>query len=265
LSFILIIIFYSTLANKIIKKVENNDLSIQLKHNEKVENIPPPLPDTVVNNNNGLHSSPQMNNSQPSLYNYNVTIKKEPQQIYSDTIRSVLTVVGGSGYDMSLGSGFFVKDGIIVTNEHVVRGNDVFVSRIIGKKDFLQYTNLRCFNKNIDIAFLSVPSGSASPLQLGDDSIIKVGDTVYAIGNPEGYEGTFSVGIISALHKNDDNSNDEIQITAPISSGSSGGPLLDVNGKVIGIVYRGNTQGQNINLAIPVSKLKKYMYECGIN
>jgi S1-C subfamily serine protease len=238
---------------------------INTENNSKT-NVDNPVPTVITTNpNNRGNRSTRQNYNQPTSYNYNTSVRKEPKQVYSETVKSILTVAGSSDYDMSLGSGFFVNNGIIATNEHVVRGNNVFVSRIIGEKDFLQFTNLRHANRNIDIAFLTVPNGSGNPLQLGDDNAISVGDTVYTIGNPEGYEGTFSTGIISAIRKNDEGTIDEIQFTAPTSSGSSGGPVLDINGKVIGIVYRGSTKGQNINLAIPVSKLKNYMSECGIS
>lgn len=78
----------------------------------------------------------------------------------------------------------------------------------------------------------------------------EIGDTVYEVGNPEGLEGTFSQGIISGLR-----GTDYIQITAPISPGSSGGPVINQYGEVIGIATSFNKEGQNLNFAIPVAKL----------
>src|SRR5262249_3421737 len=81
-----------------------------------------------------------------------------------------------------------------------------------------------------------------------------IGDEVYVVGNPEGLEGTFSQGIISSLR-----GNDYIQITAPISHGSSGGPVLNKNGEVIGVAVGLIEEGQNLNFAIPVSKLTQLL------
>jgi hypothetical protein len=86
-----------------------------------------------------------------------------------------------------------------------------------------------------------------------------VGERVFAVGNPQGLEGTFSEGIVSSIRKV--GMHKLLQITAPISPGSSGGPVLNVKGEVIGVsvaTYRG---GQNLNFAIPVNYLKALLSE----
>jgi len=87
-------------------------------------------------------------------------------------------------------------------------------------------------------------------LPLAKNNRDAVGDVVYVAGNPEGFEGTFSQGIVSALR-----GSEYFQITAPISHGSSGGPVLNNRGEVIGVAAGIFSQGQNLNFAIPVSKL----------
>ena len=83
----------------------------------------------------------------------------------------------------------------------------------------------------------------------------QIGDKVIAIGNPRGLEGSVSEGIISGLRPVDDFK--IYQITAPISPGSSGGPLFDQNGNVIGITTASITDGQNLNFAIPVALIER--------
>jgi hypothetical protein len=90
-------------------------------------------------------------------------------------------------------------------------------------------------------------------LAVGDSSQVAVGDEVYAVGNPEGLEGTFSQGIVSAIRHI--GSDTVLQMTAPISPGSSGGPVLDSRGNAVGIAVATFSEGQNLNLAIPSSYL----------
>jgi hypothetical protein len=103
-----------------------------------------------------------------------------------------------------------------------------------------------------DLALLNVEA-TAPTLRLADSGPAEVGDNVYAVGNPEGLEGTFSQGLISGIrHLGSDSI---LQITAPISPGSSGGPVLNSNGQVVGIAVSTWTEGQNLNFAVPVAYL----------
>ena len=105
-----------------------------------------------------------------------------------------------------------------------------------------------------DLALLSVPANSGVPLlPLGDVDSVAIGDTVYAAGNPEGFEGTFSEGVISGIRGTDDDK--RFQITAPISSGSSGGPVLNTRAEVIAVCVSVVSAGQNINFAVPSNYL----------
>jgi hypothetical protein len=80
-----------------------------------------------------------------------------------------------------------------------------------------------------------------------------VGDNVYAVGNPEGLEGTFSQGLVSGIRQR--GSDSILQITAPISPGSSGGPVLNTKGEVVGVAVSTSTEGQNLNFAVPANYL----------
>jgi hypothetical protein len=158
-----------------------------------------------------------------------------------------------------LGSGFFVRDGVVATNYHVIDDAKAAVVKLVGKENYLTVTRVIAYDVEADLALLEVSAGYAPPMDLGDLSLIDVGDTVYAIGNPKGLEGTFSAGNISAIRRARGGHVDFIQITAPISSGSSGGPVLDEHGRVIGVATASMRDGQNLNLAIPVADLINLM------
>ena len=98
-----------------------------------------------------------------------------------------------------------------------------------------------------------------SSLPLGDSDAVEIGEPVYAAGNPSGLEGTFSDGIISSIRG--DGAYKIPQITAPISPGSSGGPVLNEKGEVIGVSVLTIRNGQNFNFAIPINYLKSLLSE----
>ena len=164
---------------------------------------------------------------------------------------------------LARGSGFFVAPNQIATNYHVIEAilNEGAIggAKLVGKEDIYAIENVVVHSKNHDLAIVKVKgvkiTGIDVPaLSLGDSDTIQIGDKVYVAGNPEGLEGTFSDGIISAIRGN---STDKFfQMTAPISPGSSGGPVLNNRGEVIGISVGGMERGQNLNFAIPVNYLK---------
>ena len=154
---------------------------------------------------------------------------------------------------ISLGSGFILSNGKVVTNLHVIeegRYGSVIISGQEQEHKIQGWLNVDRVN---DLAILSVPSIGANSLQLSTNSNPSVGEQVYAIGNPQGLSGTISEGIISSIRKTTEKT--LIQITAPISPGSSGGPVIDNDGKVIGVAVSTLASGQNLNFAIPSSKV----------
>ena len=111
-----------------------------------------------------------------------------------------------------------------------------------------------------DLAIVEVQGFDAPPLPLGDSDTVRFGDTVFVVSNPKKIKGTFSVGIASNRSIDQALSTDELlQITAPVSSGSSGGPVLNNDGEVIGVVAGGRDDGQLLNFAIPVNFLKSLL------
>ncbi len=108
-----------------------------------------------------------------------------------------------------------------------------------------------------DIAILHIEGENKQfrPVILGNSDDLQVGERVLAIGNPYGWENTVSDGLISGIREIDDFK--LLQITAPISPGSSGGALFNMKGEVIGITTIGSQWGaQNLNFAIPINSLK---------
>jgi hypothetical protein len=192
-----------------------------------------------------------------------LAVEQTAQQIAKKAFPSVVLLVleDSNGQSVSLGSGFFVKQGIIATNLHVLEGASRGYAKLVGKKEKYTIEGTVGIDPEHDLVILKVQSKISPSLALGDSSSIEVGETVYAVGNPQGLEGTFSQGIVSSVR---DIGEDRIlQITAPISPGSSGGPLLNTNSQVIGVSVATYKEGQNLNFAIPSNYLKTLISKTG--
>lgn len=178
-----------------------------------------------------------------------------PQKIASLIFPSVVLLIMQDRYGqpLSLGSGFFIQKGIVASNYHVIQGAAAGYAKIIGKAGNYKVRGILGKSERYDLVLLSVPDVDAPSLPQSTEEV-KIGDAVYAVGNPRGLEGTFSEGIVSSVRKI---GNEEIiQITAPISPGSSGGPIVNAKGQVIGVAAATIQGGQNLNFAIPARYLK---------
>lgn len=169
---------------------------------------------------------------------------------------SVVTIIAldVNNQPLSLGSGFFVSEnGDIATNAHVLKGcAEAIIKTQRGEKGtILQILN---YDNQLDLIIAKTSFKSSKSLPLGDSDIVTVGEDILAIGNPAGLEGTVSKGIISGVREVDDRK--FIQITAPISPGSSGGPVFNMSGRVIGVATAYLTYGQSLNFAMPINYLK---------
>ena len=157
------------------------------------------------------------------------------------------------GNELATGSGFCAfENNYIITNYHVIDGA-YKIDIITDENKTYKISKVLIFNENDDLAIIS-GNFELNPLKIGGISNLKAGETITAIGSPKGQLNTVSTGVIS----NADNDYD-IRITAPISPGSSGGVLLNKNGKVIGITFAtyNSYDSQNINYAISVKYLNK--------
>ena len=169
----------------------------------------------------------------------------------------LLTCYDSSGNAICTGTAFFVDDnGTLVTNYHVVAGAASIKARTDAGDEFTANTML-AYDAAKDIAVLGSNASNTPPLQLGDSDTVALGQSVVAIGNPLGLQNTVSSGIVSSIRRLSDGAlTKEFQITTPLSHGSSGGPLFNSAGEVIGITYASLDLGQNINFAIPINEIK---------
>jgi S1-C subfamily serine protease len=160
------------------------------------------------------------------------------------------------GVQAGQGSGYIHSpDGVIVTNYHVIRGAKSLTVRVPAKESF-RVDSVLAYSIEHDVAALQVPA-SLPALETEPLESVKVGDRVVAIGAPLGLESTVSEGIVSAVR--DAGGTHIIQTTAPISPGSSGGPLFNEYGKVIGIATAHMLDGQNLNFVIAVRHVSELL------
>jgi len=167
---------------------------------------------------------------------------------------------GGERKQVAGGSGFVIsEDGMILTNNHVVENaqkiqvrlqdREVLTAKVVGT------------DPATDVALIKVTSpGKLRAISLGDSDKLQVGDWVMAIGNPMTFEGTVTVGVVSAKERSglSDDANagslqDFIQTDAAINFGNSGGPLINVGGQVVGIATMVVRPAQNIGFAVPIN------------
>jgi putative serine protease PepD len=162
-------------------------------------------------------------------------------QIYEASQPGVVEISAGSGASQAQGSGFvYDGDGHVVTNQHVVEGASDITIRFSNGSTYP--ATLVGTDPSTDLAVVKVdaPASVLHPLELGDSSDVEVGDAVVAMGSPFGLEGTITSGIVSALHRqmtapNNFTITDSIQTDAAINHGNSGGPLLNMQGQVVGV------------------------------
>lgn len=177
------------------------------------------------------------------------------EEIYSKTSPAIfyIELYNNAGMPVSSGSGFFIEsNGIAVTNYHVIEGANYAKITLPESKETYDVIGVYTYNKEQDWAIIQVKGDNFSTLDIGNDDSVHTGQTVYAIGSPLGLQNTISEGLLS--NKNVTLGNvDYYQISAPISHGSSGGALLNEKGQVIGITSASLINGQNLNLAIPMS------------
>jgi S1-C subfamily serine protease len=160
------------------------------------------------------------------------------------------------GKPIALGSGFLISnDGAILTNYHVIaEGSSAVVKFPDGT--FYVVDGVLASNRARDVAVIKVHGENFRALTLGNSDQLQVGEEVVAIGNPLSLESTVSSGIVSGIRTIENEGGKYLQISAPISPGSSGGPLFNMAGEVIGITTMYLKGGENLNFAIPINDAK---------
>ena len=178
---------------------------------------------------------------------------------FSSTV--LLVMEDANGQPLSLGSGLFVGAGEIASNLHVVEGAVRGYAKLVGQNTKHDLEGITAVDSNRDLVVLKIAATGSPGLLLGNSDAVQVGEPVYAVGNPQGLEGTFSQGVVSSIREI--GTDKLLQITAPISPGSSGGPVLNGKGEVIGVSVATFRSGQNLNFAIPSNYLKLLLEEVG--
>ena len=170
-----------------------------------------------------------------------------PAELFANLASRVFVVqsLDGHGGILSFGSGVVVLPGHVVTNKHVVKGA---VAIKVKHGNSTWPSKVTHVDPNHDICQLLVDNLGVPPVQVRQYSSLSVGERVYAIGSPQGFDLTLSEGLISGLRRR--GGTNVIQTTAPISRGSSGGGLFDSEGRLIGITTYFIEEGQSLNFAI---------------
>ena len=160
-----------------------------------------------------------------------------------------------------IGTGFFISPTYIVTNYHVFVEATEGIAKIVNKAKTYPIQGVVAEDPDNDLAILQVANDGIKPLPLGDPDQMRVGMDIFAIGNPIGFEGTLSYGKISGRRVEGDKK--RLQMTASISPGSSGSPVLNLKGEVIGVAYKYRPDGQNLNFAIPSNYVNELLNATG--
>jgi serine protease Do len=231
--------------NQLDQKISNLQADIQTKLNE--------ITDSVIKAENELKIlGSQIGSIDQEVSNLKASTSSDFSGIIENVIKSVVTV----RTDVSQGSGFVIADGgYIVTNAHVMEGaksatiftydGQTHQVSIIGK------------DSNMDIALLKIGETDYKPLILENSNNVQIGEKVIAIGNPLGLQFSVSEGIISGINRK--GTNDlyaYIQTDASLNAGNSGGPLINVNGKVVGINNFKISGSENIGFALESNYIK---------
>jgi len=176
-----------------------------------------------------------------------------PQDIAVQVGPSVVRIQGKG----SLGTGFVVRgDGWIATNLHVIAGSTSLEVRLKDGRKF-PVVEVVAVDRERDVAVVRIDAKKLEPISLGEREV-SVGEPVVAIGHPLGLSDTVSDGLVSGVREVREGLQ-VLQVSAPIAPGSSGGPLIDRDGKVIGIATAILREGQNLNFGIPVAYLRTLM------
>jgi hypothetical protein len=168
----------------------------------------------------------------------------------------VTVVMSDNDKPISRGTGFLVRpDGVIVTNYHVIETGDVAMVKFADGA-IVPVDGVLALDKVRDLAIIKIHGKTFRTLALGNSDQIQVGEEVVAIGSPLGLEQTVSNGILSGVRTDKDAGGRFLQVTAPITHGSSGGPLFNMAGEVIGITSLGFEGSGDLNFAIPINDAK---------
>lgn len=185
---------------------------------------------------------------------------REPFKSVEDLVKHakpsvvVITTVGREANQQGLGTGFVIsQDGLIATNLHVIgEGRPLAVQMHDGRK--LQVTEVHASDRQLDLAIVRVKADDLTPLDLGDSGAAAQGEQIVALGNPRGLKHSVVAGVLSGTREID--GRDMLQLAMPIEPGNSGGPVLDMRGRVLGVVTMKSAITENLGFAVSGNLLK---------
>jgi serine protease Do len=184
------------------------------------------------------------------------SVEKTVEQLAESVRQSVvvISVSGRDGKQQGIGAGFVISnDGLIATNAHViVEGRPISVQFHDGKQ--FPVTEIHATQRSADLAILRIDRKGMPVLELGDATTLKQGQAVVAMGNPHGLKHSIVSGVVSGTREFDGRS--MIQLAMPIEPGNSGGPLLDLQGRVQGIITMKSLVTNNLGFAVMVNALR---------
>jgi len=192
----------------------------------------------------------------------NSTRKKDFKEVVKATEKGVFLVYTfkGAGAQLGLGTGFFINNkGIALSNHHVFEGGKRWQIKLLSGEEFMVKSILYESKVNDFIIFqVDVGDTYIRPIPLYNQKIEK-GEEVFVLGNPEGLESTLSRGVVSAIRKDFNRMDDLVQIDAAISPGSSGSPVMTMNGEALGIATLKLNDCENCNFAVNINLVKKVL------
>ncbi len=166
----------------------------------------------------------------------------------------VISFLGRDGRQLGLGTGFVVSaDGLVATNLHVIgEARPISVKSADGKQ--YEVKEIYATERSLDLAILKVAANDLPPLELADSDTLRQGQTVVAIGNPQGLQYSVVSGLVSGRREID--GKPMIQLAIPVEAGNSGGPLIDRQGRVHGILTLKSAVTANLGFAVAINALK---------
>ncbi len=192
--------------------------------------------------------------------NRRASVPLDLEELSARATAAVVMIQVEAGDRSRQGSGFLVReDGLILTNHHVIR--QATSARVqLSTGDVYDRVVVLATDERRDLAILKISGFALPTLPLGNSDRVRIGSDVVAIGSPMGLENTVSTGIVSGRRTEPEGFR-LLQITAPASTGSSGGPVLDRAGRVLGIAASQFRNGQNLNFAVPINYARGMLAE----
>jgi len=180
------------------------------------------------------------------------------EKLFQQESQSIVLIGAVHKSGSRLGSGFIVRsDGLIITNYHLIQNAQKMAVKLYNNRSYSRVQVLEV-DPGKDLALIKIEARGLNAVHLGNSQEVSIGQRVVTIGNPLGFENTVADGLVSAWRKGDQGMK-LLQISVPLSEGSSGSPLFNLDGEVIGVTTSSCLKGQNLNFAIPIQYVKQLM------